>query len=136
MALYISIEEHEEGFDYEFEYGEILDITDAHVDENDDMLEFLINREEAYCPYGVFDDLFTELDTDGAWLMFKENIDEDCYTTENAYTFEAVQTYSPTELMHLSNIKYLSDEDLLSGVDEKGREVVVPRSAVVFHSYE
>ena len=135
MALYISIEEHEEGFDYEFEYGEILDITDAHVDENDDMLEFRINNEEAYCPYGVFDDFFEELDTDGAWLMFKDNIDEDCYTTESAYTFEDVQTYSPTELMHLSNIKYLSDEDLLSGVDEKGREVVVPRSAVVFHSY-
>lgn len=135
MALYISIEEHEEGFDYEFEYGEILDITDAGVDENDDMLEFRINNEEAYCPYGVFDDFFEELDTDGAWLMFRENIDEDCYTTENAYTFEAVQTYSPTELMYLSNIRYLSDEDLLSGVDEKGREVVVPRSAVVFHSY-
>lgn len=134
MALYISIEEHEEGHDYEFVYGEILDITDAHVDENDDMLEFLINREEAYCPYGVFDDLFTELDTDGAWLMFRENADEDCYTTANAYTFEAVQTYSPTELMHLSNIKYLSDEDLLSGIDEHNREVVVPRSAVVFHS--
>lgn len=136
MALYVSIEEHEEGHDYEFEYGEILDITDAHVDENDDMLEFRINNEEAYCPYGVFDDYFEELDTDGAWFMFREDADEDCYTTESAYTFEDVHTYSPAELMHLSDIKYLKDEDLLSGFDEHGREVVVPRCAVVFHSYE
>ena len=144
MALYISREEHEEGHDYEFEYGEILDITDVHVDENDDMLEFRINdstscvpyQSIAYCPYGVFDDYFEELNTDGAWLMFREDADEDCYTTENAYTFEDVQTYSPTELMYLSDIKYLKDEDLLSGFDEHGREVVVPRCAVVFHSYE
>jgi len=136
MALYVSIEEHEDGHDYEFAYGEVLDITDAGVDENDDMLEFRINDEIAYCPYGVFDDYFEELNTDGAWFMFREDADEDCYTTENAYTFEAVQTYSPTELMYLSEIKYLNDEDWLSGFDERGREVVVPRCAVVFHSYE
>ena len=136
MSLYISREEHEDGHDYEFAYGEILDITDAGVDENDDMLEFRINNEEAYCPYGVFDDYFEELLTDGAWFMFREDADEDCYTTKNAYTFEDVQTYSPTELMYLSEIEYLEVEDLLTGFDEHGREVVVPRSAVVFHSYE
>lgn len=134
MALYISREEHEEGHDYEFVYGEILDITDAHVDENDDMLEFRINNEEAYCPYGVFDDYFEELITDGATFKFREDADEDCYTTKNAYTFEDVQTYSPNELLYLSEIEYLSDEDLLTGFDDEGREVVVPRSAVVFHS--
>lgn len=124
---------------YVFDDGEILDISNI-VENDDDTISFVIDNihdeeNEANCDDYVFHTCFCELDTDGAWLMFREDADEDCYTTESAYTFEAVQTYSPMELMHLSNIKYLSDEDLLSGVDEHGREVVVPRSAVLFHSY-
>lgn len=125
---------------YVFDNGEILDITNI-VKNNDDTISFVIDsiqdeENEANCEDYAFYNCFCKLNTDGAWFMFRENIDEDCYTTENAYTFEDVQTYSPTELMYLSDIKYLKDEDLLSGFDEHGREVVVPRSAVVFHSYE
>lgn len=125
---------------YVFDDGEILDITNI-VKNDDDTISFVIDNEEvgyneANCEDYAFYNCFTKLDTDGAWLMFREDADEDCYTTENAYTFEDVQTYSPTELMYLSDIKYLRDEDLLTGFDEHGREVVVPRCAVLFHSYE
>ena len=125
---------------YVFDVGEVLDISNIVINDDDETISFVIDsiqdeENEACCDDYAFYTCFFELDTNGAWFMFKEHIDEDCYTTENAYTFEAVQTYSPTELMYLSNIKYLRDEDLLSGFDEKGREVVVPRCAVVFHSY-
>lgn len=125
---------------YVFDDGEILDITNI-VKNDDDTISFVIDsiqdeENEACCEDYAFYTCFSKLDTDGAWFMFREDADEDCYTTENAYTFEDVQTYSPTELMYLSDIKYLKDEDLLSGFDEHGREVVVPRCAVVFHSYE
>ena len=125
---------------YVFDIGEILDITNI-VENDDDTISFVIDsiqdeENEACCEDYAFYTCFCELDTNGAWLMFREDADEDCYTTKNAYTFEDVQTYSPTELMYLSEIEYLEVEDLLTGFDEHGREVVVPRSAVVFHSYE
>ena len=141
MSLYIyDASEFVTDEPYVFDDGEILDITNI-VKNDDETISFVIDsiqdeENEACCEDYAFYTCFCKLDTDGAWFMFRENIDEDCYTTENAYTFEDVHTYSPTELMYLSDIKYLRDEDLLTGFDEHGREVVVPRCAVVFHSYE
>jgi len=139
MALYVSIEEHEEGHDYEFAYGEILDITDAHVDENDDMLEFRINDEEAYCPYGVFDDYFCELDTDGAWFKFTNEDDEDAFIS-NAYTFERVEPadkemFDTRGLFQLFDIEYIKDGDFLCGTDANNVRVLVPRYLVRFVGY-
>jgi len=139
MALYISIEEHEEGHDYEFAYGEVLDITDAGVDENDDMLEFRINDEEAYCPYGVFDDYFCELDTDGAWFEFADEDDEDAFIS-NAYTFERMEPadkemFDTRGLFQLFDIEYIKDGDFLCGIDANNKKVIVPRHLVRFVGY-
>lgn len=134
MALYVSIEEHEDGHDYEFAYGEVLDITDAGVDENDDMLEFRINDEIAYCPYGVFDDYFEELDTNEAVFEFTDEDDEDAFLS-NAYTFERVEPadkelFDVQGLFQLFDIEYIKDGDFLCGTDANGVKVVVPRHLV------
>ena len=132
--LYKNILKHEPGFDYEFEEGTIVDITNIHKDEFGD-LNFDINGEPACATVEEFNDSWTPIAGDKVWFVFVENVDKDCYVTKNAYTFEDVQTYTPMELIYLSKIKYVVDEDLIVGFDEQNRKVVIPRMAIAFHSY-
>lgn len=133
--LYRNILKHEPGFDYEFEEGTIVNITNIHEDEYGD-LNFDINGEPACATPEEFNGSWKPLLCDKVWFVFVEDADEDCYITKNVYTFENIQTYSPTELMYLSKIEYIADEDLIAGFDEQNRKVVIPRMAIAFHSYE
>lgn len=135
MALFINIEEHEEGFDYEFLEAEVCDITDFTIDENDDVCEFRVNNVEAYCPLVVFLDSWEMLETTDAWFAFRENLNPDMYNVIDANTGEIVETRRPQSMTHLGDIEYDMTSDKLIATLGDGTRVKIARTALRFVAY-
>ena len=149
-GFYVSIEKHDGVHDYEFFEGEVLYLSDFYTDEElgfesaiDGGLNFSINGVYASCTPEQFEKSFAPLDAKSVWFEFRDDIDSDCYDVLNAFTYEVVMTRSAEDVIQLSDIEYIEDEDLISGVvtyiteedmfpeiREKYTRVVFPRFAV------
>lgn len=129
---------------YVFDVGEILDISNIVINDDNETISFVIDsiqdeENEACCEDYAFYTCFCELDTDGAWFEFANENDEDAFIS-NAYTFERVEPadkeiFDTRGFFQLFDIEYIKDGDFLCGTDANNVRVLVPRYLVRFVGY-